>query len=515
MFDASRPAILKAPVCLAVAAMFYMCSVQHSHAQTASFELQGAGAYNAEEILSFAAQVELQRTGAVTAEGLARTIETIYREDGYFLAEAKVAADGRTIILDEGEIGSLSIEGVDQRTAALIRSYFEPVIGKLGVTLPEFERAVMLTEDIQSIAASAEIYYPDGQNTAHVRVVAEQQDSSFGYVTLDNPAREFGDAATLTFGQEFVSLLTPGDLFRFELSGTAAFDGDEDDLYGSVIYRAPVGTAGTYGEVYLGNAVGDRDATGALRQTDLDGNTAIVALGHPFLRSVDTYGYGLIEVRRSNSDNDVDGVSTDFESTVNVVGASWIFGRALQNGGAFEYAANLSLGTRTSDANGFDDGDEDFWHLRAGAGYQQPVSWFGENSSFRAEFWGQYTPDRLPGIEEFYLGGIDDERGFSFAEVQGDSGISAAFQAGRDFFPSSQHLRRVRPFGFVDVGYIENNDPSASETDDEFLTSVGVGVDLEFERGFYVQSYVAVPTTSGPDTDSGDPAFYLALSKSW
>ena len=72
--------------------MIYMCSVQHSHAQTASFELQGAGAYNAEEILSFAAQAELQRTGAVTAEGIARTIETIYREDGYFLAEARVAS---------------------------------------------------------------------------------------------------------------------------------------------------------------------------------------------------------------------------------------------------------------------------------------------------------------------------------------------------------------------------------------------------------------------------------------
>ncbi len=514
-FDASPFATLKAPVYFVVAAMIYVCSAGHSDAQSASFELQGAGAYNAEEILSFAAQVELQRTGGVTAEGIARTIETIYREDGYFLAEARVASDGRTIILDEGEIGSLSIEGVDQRTAALIRGYFEPVIGKLGVTLAEFERAVMLTEDIQSLAASAEIYYPDGQETAHVRVVAEQQDRSFGYVTLDNPAREFGDAATLTFSQEFVSLLTPGDLFRFELSGTAAFDGDEEDIYGSVVYRAPVGTEGTYGEVYLGNAVGDRDATGTLRQTDLDGNTAILALGHPFLRSVDTYGYGLIEVRRSSSDNDVDGVSTDFESTVNVVGASWIYGRALQNGGAFEYAANLSFGNRTSDADGFDDGDEDFWHLRAGAGYQQPVSWFGENSSFRVEFWGQYTPDRLPGIEEFYLGGIDDERGFAFAEVQGDSGISAAFQAGRDFFPSSQNLRRVRPFGFVDVGYIENNDPSASETADEFLSSVGVGVDLEFERGFYVQSYVAVPTTSGPDTDSGDPAFYLALSKSW
>ena len=477
--------------------------------------MQGAGAYNAEEILSFAAQVELQRTGRVTAEGIASTIETIYREDGYFLAEALVTSNGRTIILDEGTIGSLSIEGVDKRTADLIRGYFAPIIGKLAVTLPEFERAVMLSEDIQSIAVSAEIYYPADQENAHVRVVAEQQDNSFGYVTLDNPAREFGYALTLTFSQEFVSFLTPGDLFRFELSGTAAFDRDENDVFGSVVYRAPIGTAGTYGEIYLGNAVGDRDATGTLQQTDLDGNTAIFALGHPFLRSVDTYGYGLVEARRSSSDNDVGGVGADFESTVNVFGASWIYGRALQNGGALEYAANLSLGTRTSDANGIDDGDEDFWHLRAGAGYQQPVSWFGENSSFRVEFWGQYTTDRLPGIEEFYLGGIDDERGFAFAEVQGDSGVSAAFQVGRDFFPKSASLRRVRPFGFIDIGYIENNDPSASEVDDEFLSSLGIGVDFEFERGFYVQSYVAIPTTSGPDTDAGDPAFYLALSKSW
>lgn len=500
---------------LATATLLTVGGIKEADAQTQSFELQGAGAYNAEEILSFAAQLEIARTGTVTAEGIARTIETIYREDGYFLADARVAADGRTIVLDEGEIGSLSIEGVDQKTFELISGYFRPVVGKQGVTLAEFERAVMLTEDIQSIAASAEVYYPAGQETAHVRVVAEQQDTSSGYVTLDNPAREFGDAATLTFSQEFVSLLTPGDLFRFELSGTSAFDGDEDDLFGSVIYRMPIGSAGTYGEIYLGNAVGDRDATGTLRQTDLDGDTAIIAVGHPFVRSVDTYGYGLLELRQSSSDNDLDGVSTDFESTVNVLSASWIYGRALQNGGAYEYATNLAFGSRTSDAVGFDDGDEDFWHLRAGAAYQQPVSWFGENSSFRVEVWGQYTNDRLPSIEEFYLGGIDDERGYAFAEVQGDSGVSAAFQAGRDFYPQSGSIRRFRPFGFVDVGYVENNEPSATETDDEFLSSVGVGIDMEFENRFFAQAYVAVPTTSGPVTDTGDPAFYLAISKSW
>ena len=513
--DLNKAAVSSSLTCFAVAALVNFSNPSLASAQTQSFELQGVGAYNAEEILSFAAQLELQRTGAMTAEGIARAIETIYREDGYFLAEASVSRDGRTIVLDEGEIGSISIEGVDQRTFNLISGYFRSVSGKQGVTLAEFERAVMLTDDIQSVAVSAEIYYPAGQDTAHVRVVAEQLDTSSSYVTLDNPAREFGDAATLTFSQEYISLLTPGDLFRFELSGTAALDGDEDDFYGSMVYRSPLSVSGTYGEIYLGNAVGGRDATGTLRQTDLNGSTIIFAIGHPVIRDIDTYGYALFEARRSSSDSDVDGISTDFESTVNVIAGSWIYGRALPNGGMFEYATNLSFGLRVSDANGFDDGDKDFWHLRAGAGYQQPVSWFGENSSFRAEIWGQYTTDRLPGTEEFYLGGIDDERGYTFAEVQGDSGVSAAFQAGRDFFPQSNSVRRFRPLGFVDFGYVENNDPSAAETDSEFLSSVGFGVDLEFENRFNATAYVAVPTTSGPETDSGEPAFYLSLSKSW
>ena len=88
-------------------------------------------------------------------------------------------------------------------------------------------------------------------------------------------------------------------------------------------------------------------------------------------------------------------------------------------------------------------------------------------------------------------------------------------QTGRDFFPQSKVVRRFRPFGFVDVGYVDNNEPSVGEIDGEFLSSVGVGLDLEFENRFFAQAYVAVPMTSGPETDSGDPAFYLALSKSW
>ena len=497
--------------CLATLLSVIICGP--ASGQSEQYNLTGVTAYDPAELLGFAAGIVAQRTGSVHSDDLAQTVEVIYREDGHFLAEVFVSKDGRTLVVDEGEIGEIAIEGADARAFRLIKSYMLPVVGRRGVTQREFERALMLVEDIESISASAEIDYPDGASTARVRIHVQEIDRSFGYVTLDNPSREFGEAATLTFNQSFLSALTPGDLLRFELQGTAEFDGGDDTLWGSVVYRMPLGGSGAFGEVYLGNATARRDAEGALLATDIEGNTAIVALGYPVLRDVDTYGYGILEYRRSSSDVDVGG--TEFDSDVDVLGASWIFGKALPRGGAYEYALNASFGHRGSDAISFDDGDEDFFHLRFGFGYEHPVKLLGPETTVRAEFWAQHSNDRLPRIEEFHVGGREEERGYVFAEAQGDSGVSATFEVSRDLFPEAGMLRRIRPFGFLDVGYVENNDPAPDEVEDETFASLGLGVDAELSSGFFVRSYLAAPLTDGPSTDSGDPAFYLALTKSW
>ena len=48
--------------------------------------------------------------------------------------------------------------------------------------------------------------------TARVRLVAEPIDANLGYVTLDNPSRQFGEAAKLSFGQRLYSAFTPAIL---------------------------------------------------------------------------------------------------------------------------------------------------------------------------------------------------------------------------------------------------------------------------------------------------------------
>ncbi|MFD1341503.1 ShlB/FhaC/HecB family hemolysin secretion/activation protein [Litorisediminicola beolgyonensis] len=477
------------------------------------FNITGVTHYDPAELLGFASHLVLERTGRTSIGDLAQTVETIYLEDGYFLAEVFIADDGHTLVVDEGEIGTLSIEGVDADTARLIRAYMSPVVAKRGVTLKEFERAIMLVEDIESVTASAEFDYPPGQAHAHARIVAEAVDTRFGSVTLDHPSREIGETLTLSLSQTYLSALTPGDLLRFDLAGNAGYDGESSSLWGAATYRLPLGGSGAFAEGYLGTVTAERDASGALQQTDILGHTALLALGYPVVRDVETYGYGLLELRRSSSDVDVEGQS--FDSTVDAVSAGWIFGKALETGGAYEYALNLTHGRQRDDSGAQTDGDETFSYLRFGFGYEHPVGWFGPDSTVRAELWGQASSDQLPSIEEFHLGGRWDERGYLFAEAQGDSGYSATLEVSRDLFPGGGTVQRLRPYGFVDIGRVSNNDATGDEAGDIELASLGLGLDLEFSGGFLARTYVATPLKDGADTEAGDPALYLGLTKSW
>ena len=334
-------------------------------AQDRTISLEGVTVYDPQALLEFATQVSLSRYGVVHVDTLVDVVEVIYREDGYFLAEVFIDADGRTLFVDEGAIGRVVVEGSDPETAGLIQKYMEPLLEQRPTKLSAFERSLMLSDDIGSVSVTAEVEYPDPNGAAELRVLAYDEDTSSGFVTLDHPARRFGEEVTLTFGQTYLSTFTPGDLLGIELSGTTDFSGD-DTLFGTLRYRMPVGSNGAYAEAYFGNVGARRDVDGSLQETDIAGRTAIFALGYPFVRNVDTYGYGLLEIRHSSTETDVGDL--DFDSEVNAVSATWIYGNATESGAAWEYAASLTYGERNSDTPGFTDGDESFVHLRFGAG---------------------------------------------------------------------------------------------------------------------------------------------------
>lgn len=128
---------------------------------------------------------------------VAREIESLYREDGWFLTRAIVPAqtvrDGRIHVrIIEGFIEQVRIEGDIGDAAILIEETLRPVTGERPLSLATLERALLLVNDIPGITASG-LLRPAAQQVgaAELVVVTERKpfDSS---LVVDN----FGDDFT-------------------------------------------------------------------------------------------------------------------------------------------------------------------------------------------------------------------------------------------------------------------------------------------------------------------------------
>lgn len=483
-----------------------------------NYAVSGATVYETSDLMTFAFDHVDATRAAVTAEEFAHAIELIYREDGYFLAEVRVALspDGTRIdfIIDEGRIDSVSIEGFDAAMSLAIQSYVDPLIGAAPLTLAELERAIMLVNDLTGVYATTEIDYPDAAAGARLRVIGSSEWLGEGSFTLDNPPRELGDAVSGFLTQEFYSTLVQGDLLRLQGAATWRYnDGDDNTLFASGVYRAPFGASGAYGEVFLGNVISRRDASGQFQQTDFDGFNAGGAIGYPVLRNLNEYGYVLGEYRFSTSDSETP--DEDLDSSAHVISAAALYGRTEADGGALEVGVNLGGGWQPdSDDARFNDGDDAFWHLRAGVGYETPLDQLSEHMDFRSEVWAQASTNDLPAVEKFYLGDRYALRGYLFDEADGDTGIAALFELSKTYYVEKNPLHSATPFLFFDAGYVSTKS-SSSLAEDEALASTGLGLEMEFFQDISVLGTVGVPLSDGPFTEAGEPAGYLRLTKFW
>lgn len=511
--------------CLTILAVIFLAGVSQPETAAARtltgndrVAVTGSTLYEAGQLLGFASQHVLQSDGVVTVDRLARAIELIYREDGYFLAEASstVRPDGTVVFaVSEGRIDSLSIEGVDARTKGAIAAILTPLIGRSPIGQAEFERAVMLVNDLAGISVTTEIDYPHGTDGARLRVLASQRRMG-GYATIDNPPRPFGESVNVQLSQEFYSTLIAGDLLRLTASGTGYFGeaGDGFEFGGIGYYRAPIGSSGLFAEAFLGNVFARRDSNAVLDETDLRGLNGGVLLGYPIARDLHHYQYALLEARHSEADSEAG--PEDFTSTANVLSLAYLYGYNSDDGGLVRFGLSATAGWRGEDpAAGLDDGDDHFWHVRAGFGINRPLNFIDPDVHLLAEVWGQVTTSRLPSVEEFYLGDWEWLRGYSFAETNGDLGFTASLELSRTLSFENRILHHATPFLFLDFGDIRNNDADPFEDENRFLASAGIGSTFSLTKNVSLRGWLGVPLIDGPQVNQFSPSVRFSLTKAW
>lgn len=151
--------------------------------------------------------------------------------------------------------------------------------------------------------------------------------------------------------------------------------------------------------------------------------------------------------------------------------------------------------------------------LRGGISYsgQLATAWVW---TARGQF--QYSPDVLISGEQFGLGGLGSVRGTEGERpMSGDSGVSGAFE-----LATPELLPALRLLGFVDAGYLWNNDPAtALKPSSDRLASMGLGLRyarepfaLTADYGRLVVGSRVAPTANPSTPRKGDDRFYINLS---
>ena len=157
------------------------------------------------------------------------------------------------------------------------------------------------------------------------------------------------------------------------------------------------------------------------------------------------------------------------------------------------------------------DGAHRFQHLRGGLGWSGPWAVRDTLLTYRLEAAAQWSSVQLPRVERFVLGHFPYLRGYAPGEVDGDRGAGFTFEVVRQG-DARTGLAPLRPFVFVSAGRVANVRGTAGSAPAWSLASLGVGLRARMGASVGVETWVAVPLRSGPQSRKGDLAAFFSVS---
>lgn len=470
--------------------------------------VEGVTRYDPDHLVHFAIQHIRDAGETLTDRHLVEAVEILYREDGYFLAEATAfQRDGKWVLhVNEGRIEEVRVDGVSDEAASAITARFAPMVGIVAPTQDAFDRRFLLADDLDGIDLRANIHH-EGSEGSILELHASQRKSSF-LVSLDtiNIAPDMG--GRLVLDAAAMSLLATGD--RLQVTGVGTLEPDDGfGVAGLARYRTPLGNGGTFLELRGGTAFGERDI-GTLRlDSTLEGKQAAIAIGHAIVRRPGTFIMLIGEAEYRDADSRLG--SSEFDSNSRALRAFLVGGHTAANGTFVEaeLAASVGLSDDPSIASRGDD-DAGFAHINAVFGVAVPV---GTKTQVQLETAGQLALDDLPALERYYAGHQPSLRGYGLGEAVGDDAAIASFSL--DHLLKDSARSQVSAFAFVEAGHFRQRADRLSPKVDYSLASLGAGMRAHGSTGWGYEAWLALPLEDGPRSDAGDLAFYARITKAF
>jgi hemolysin activation/secretion protein len=286
--------------------------------------------------------------------------------------------------------------------------------------------------------------------------------------------------------------------------------------YGYLGYNAPLGYSGLRGEVSYAQANFSAEIAG-LSGTNVDGKnkTARAGLDWPLTLTREGGTSLSVAVTNQKSNADIAGVKLTNEINLTVlelgVAHSHIFGSLAVYQAQLTAASNGKSSKRADcDSAPPDDCNRQLLRLEGDLQYVQPL--IGRFDVF-THFNGVYSPDPLPPVSPFSIGGPNSVRAYPTSEERGDSGVFGTFALRYGILMGAvQSQLRV----FSDSGTVMRIDPGPGTTDQDSLSSYGIGTDIFWRTNSFRLSGkvdLSFPVDNHPPSDGKDNGrLYASIS---
>lgn len=420
---------------------------------------------------------------ALSAEDLAVLVGRIneeYRKRGYltslaFIPPQDLERGAITVKVLEGMIGDMEVTGNKYFKAKVIEKRISENPGE-PLNIPALEQELLRINRQEPYRLKATLLPGERTGETKIRLDVKEQQPFQLALTADNAGRPY--IGLYRWGAEFTNRNVTGRGDRFNLRYT----GSTGSTIASTSYTLPVGSKGTEISGLFGFSHVDVDLR-LPNQPELIGNAYNYGLlvSQPLGKErVWTADLGL-NARRVSSFFDGDKTSTD---DIRSLALGLNYDKYDRYGRSFS-RAQVTLAPEWLGAN------TSFFKLE---NYLTRVTRLPKNNLLILRAYSQWSPDALPAIEQFQLGGINSVRGYTQGVMIGDKG----YNVGAEWRYPIPFLSAVNPWLgeriqgalFADYGQVWR-DKSSRFYDSNAVTSLlSAGVGLRAHLTDYAQGYI-------------------------
>ncbi len=419
--------------------------------------VEGATVLRADELAALTGPLIGREAALSDVLAVAEAIEASYRTAGYLMTRAFVPPQRSRngvfrILVVEGYVGSVAVEGVDAAEAGRVKAFLAPVLAERPLRNDTMERALLLLNDQPGLKVSGLLKPSKDETGAADMVVSAKLKPAEVTASLDNRSSRYEGPWSAGSDLAVMSPTGHGERLSAGLSTSPELVKKRALRLG---YLQPLGSDGLTSAVSLDYSMGRPGYT----LEDAGARTFSMTLGsrlaYPLIRgrAESVILDGGLSLRTASSH--VDGASVAFDRwRVADLKLAWTQSGWLSgiDTAALGVARGLPMlgGSQRGDASLSRPGiNTAFTKLTLDLSRLQSLapSW-----SLYVGTSGQYSFDTLFAGEEFALGNSTFGHGFDPSSLVGDHGIGGTAQLRWDVSSTAPQLQSVMLYTFYDAG---------------------------------------------------------------